>query len=137
MGEKFYCQLQKIPNVILTPHIAGSTEEAQKNIGEFVSQKLISFINNGDTVLSVNFPNLQLPQLRNAHRLIHIHKNVPGVLANINNILGRNNINIEGQYLKTKENIGYVITDVNRTYDQKVVKELKQIPETIKFRILY
>lgn len=136
-GDRFTSQLQSLPNVILTPHIGGSTIEAQNNIGLFVSDKIINFLNSGSTNMSVNFPNLQLPQLKRAHRLIHIHKNVPGVLARINNILAANKINIEGQYLKTGEDIGYVITDVNKFYDKKVVNELRGIPETIKFRILY
>jgi len=136
-NEKFICQLQNLPNVILTPHIAGNTEEAQKNIGDFVTKKIIDYINTGNTMLSVNFPNIQLPQQKKFHRLIHIHQNIPGILAKINSILGNNNINIEGQYLKTNENIGYVITDVNKKYNPSVMSELKKIPGTIRFRILY
>ena len=135
--EKFFCALQNLPNVILTPHIAGNTQEAQKNIGQFVANKIIDHINTGNTMLNVNFPNIQLSRQQNVHRLIHTHKNVPGVLAKINNALGKNNINIEGQYLKTDGDIGYVITDVNKKYPEKVIGELKKIPETIRFRILY
>lgn len=136
-GDQFISELRNFPNVILTPHIGGSTEEAQKNIGEFVSHKIIDFINNGNTMLSVNFPNVQLPALHNSHRLLHIHKNVPGILAQINNILANNNINIEGQYLKTNEEIGYVITDINKRHNHSFLVELKNIKDTIRSRILY
>lgn len=136
-NEKFVSRLQNFPNIILTPHIGGNTQEAQKNIGEFVAKKIINYVNTGNTMLSVNFPNIQFSKQKNFHRLIHIHKNVPGILAKINGILGKSNINIEGQYLKTNENIGYVITDVNKKYPLSVISELKKIPETIKFRILY
>ncbi|MBI2654454.1 phosphoglycerate dehydrogenase [Candidatus Woesearchaeota archaeon] len=135
--EKFVSELQGLPNVILTPHIGGSTEEAQENIGEYVADKLIDFINNGSSFGSINFPGIQLPKLQNAHRMIHIHYNVPGVLSNINSVFAKNRINILGQYLKTNEEIGYVITDVSKTYDKKVFNELKKIPNTIKFRVLY
>ena len=135
--EKFISDLQNLPNVILTPHIGGSTEEAQKNIGNFVPAKIIDFINSGNTFYSCNFPEIQLPQFQNAHRLIHIHENVPGILAQINNTLANHNINIIGQYLKTNEQVGYVITDISKKYDPTVISELKKIPHTIKFRILY
>ena len=136
-NEPFVNELQNLPNVILTPHIGGSTEEAQRNIGEFVSTKMIDFINSGNTSLSVNIPNLQLPELKNAHRFIHIHHNSPGVLANINGMLANHKINILGQYLKTNESIGYVITDVSKEYKKAVIDGLKKIPHTIKFRVLY
>lgn len=136
-GPGFATELQGLPNVILTPHIGGSTEEAQRNIGIFVAEKMIQFINTGSTTLSVNFPNIQLPQWQNAHRFIHIHKNVPGILAKMNMIFAKHAINIEGQYLKTNEDIGYVITDVNATYSKEVIEELKGISETIKVRIVY
>ena len=136
-GDQFISELQNLPNVILTPHIGGGTEEAQKNIGEFVSHKIIDYINTGNTMLSVNFPNVQLPALHNSHRLLHIHKNVPGILAQINNILAKNNINIEGQYLKTNEEIGYVITDINKRHNHSFLVELKNIRDTIHSRILY
>lgn len=130
-------ELAGLPNVILTPHIAGSTEEAQRNIAKFVSGKLIDFMNSGNTYLSVNFPNINLPQQGKGHRLLHLHKNIPGVLSSINKILADNNINVLGQYLKTEEGVGYVITDVNKTYDKSVVSQLKNIEGTIKLRILY
>ena len=87
--------------------------------------------------MSVNFPNLQLPELTDAHRMIHIHENVPGILAQINSILAQHHINIAGQYLKTNEKVGYVITDINKVYNKEVIGELKNIPHTIKFRMLY
>ncbi|MFC6996280.1 phosphoglycerate dehydrogenase [Rufibacter roseus] len=135
--ESFESALKGLPNTLLSPHIGGSTEEAQENIAQYVPSKLIDYVNTGGSYNSVNFPNLQLPALRNAHRLIHIHRNVPGILAKINNALAENNINILGQYLKTNETIGYVITDVDTQYNRSVTKELKQIPDTIKSRALY
>jgi len=135
--EEFVSELRGLPNVILTPHIGGSTTEAQANIASFVPSRIIEYINTGNTFQSVNFPNIQLPELRNAHRLIHLHENVPGILARINNILASQNINILGQYLKTNENVGYVITDINKEYNTQLISDLKSIPNTIKFRVLY
>ena len=102
-----------------------------------MSNKLIQFVNTGSTTLSVNMPEIQLSEVCGVHRLIHMHRNVPGVLATINNILAEHNINIEGQYLKTNDTIGYVITDVNKKYSEGVVTKLKEMEETIKLRILY
>ncbi|GAL85027.1 hypothetical protein MYP_2255 [Sporocytophaga myxococcoides] len=136
-NEEFINELRGLPNVILTPHIGGSTEEAQFNIASFVPNRILDYINTGNTFQSVNFPNIQLPELNNAHRLIHLHENVPGILAQINNVLAKHNINILGQYLKTNETVGYVITDINKEYDKQVIQELKAINNTIKFRILY
>ncbi len=135
--EEFISELRGLPNTLLTPHIGGSTLEAQENIAQFVSGKFLDYINNGGTSNSVNFPNLSLPILENAHRLIHIHTNVPGILARINQVLAENGINIVGQYLKTNESIGYVITDINKGYNENVIKELRAIENTIKFRVLY
>lgn len=135
--EEFISDLRGLPNMILTPHIGGSTVEAQENIGNFVPGKFMDYINTGSTSNSVNFPNLVLPTLENAHRLIHIHNNVPGILAQINQVLAQHNINIVGQYLKTNELIGYVITDIDKEYNKDVIKELRAIEHTIKFRILY
>ncbi len=135
--EVFISPLQGMPNVILTPHIGGSTEEAQKNIGEFVSERLLDYVNIGSTTLSVNFPTLSLPAQRDTHRYIHIHDNTPGILAQINTVLAKKNVNIEGQYLKTNQQIGYVITDVNKTNDEKLIKSLTKIKGTIKVRVLY
>jgi D-3-phosphoglycerate dehydrogenase len=135
--EPFVSPLTKFDNVILTPHIGGSTAEAQENIAEYVPAKIIDYINSGSTYASVNFPNLQLPRLLDAHRLIHLHHNVPGILAKINGTLAEFNVNIVGQYLKTNDKVGYVITDVNRAYEGEVTAALKAIPDTIRFRILY
>jgi D-3-phosphoglycerate dehydrogenase len=135
--EEFMSELRGLPNTILTPHIGGSTSEAQENIGNFVPGKMMDYINTGSTSNSVNFPNLTLPILENAHRLIHIHNNVPGILAKINHILANNGVNIVGQYLKTNEQIGYVITDINKEYNKEMIKEMRAIENTIKFRVLY
>ncbi len=135
--EVFESELRGLKNVILTPHIGGSTEEAQVNIGNFVPGKIIEYINTGSTTNSVNFPNLQLPILENAHRLIHIHHNKPGIIAHINNVLSEHDCNIVGQYLKTNETIGYVITDINKAYNEEVIEEMKGIEGTIRFRVLY
>jgi D-3-phosphoglycerate dehydrogenase len=135
--ESFISELRGLPNTLLTPHIGGSTLEAQENIAQFVPFKIIEYINAGNTTNSVNFPELQLPVLKDAHRLIHIHHNVPGILARINNILANHNINVVGQYLKTNEKIGYMILAVNKEYDRQVIKEFRKIENTIRFRVLY
>ncbi len=136
-NEKFVSELRGLPNVILTPHIGGSTVEAQRNIAEFVTTRMLDYVNNGSSFGSINFPQIQLPTLTRAHRLLHVHENVPGILAQINNSFASNHINILGQYLKTTDQIGYVITDVNRKYNKNVIEELKNIPHTIRFRVLY
>ena len=136
-NEEFHSVLQEIPNVILTPHIGGSTREAQVDIARFVSGKIINFVNSGDTQLSVNYPNIQLPSQADSHRFLHLHRNVPGIMARINSILAEREINILGQYLQTEEELGYVITDVNKQYSKGVISDLKRVPETIKFRVLY
>lgn len=135
--EPFVSELIGLPNTILTPHIGGSTLEAQENIARFVPGKIMEYINTGNTYNSVNFPNIQLPFLQNAHRLIHIHLNEPGVLAKINQVLANFEINIVGQYLKTNEKIGYVITDIDKAYSTEAIDALKAIPGTIRFRVLY
>jgi D-3-phosphoglycerate dehydrogenase len=135
--DPFESPLVGLPNVILTPHIGGSTEEAQFSIGQFVPSRIMDYINTGNTLHSVNFPNIQLPELNKAHRLMHLHENVPGLMAKINQVLAEHNINILGQYLKTNETIGYVILDIDRGYPKLVIEELKQIPNTIRFRTLY
>lgn len=136
-SEPFISELIGLPNTILTPHIGGSTLEAQENIARFVPSKIIEYVNTGNTYNSVNFPNIQLPFLQEAHRLIHIHMNEPGILAKINQILADYRINIVGQYLKTNEKIGYVITDIDKAYSPKVIEALKTIEGTIRFRMLY
>jgi D-3-phosphoglycerate dehydrogenase len=135
--EPFISELCGIPNVILTPHVGGSTEEAQLDIGNFVSRKIIHYINTGTTFGSVNLPEIQLPEFQSAHRIMHIHENVKGILAQINTILSEFDNNIVGQYLKTNENMGYVITDIDNLHNTDLEKKLKEIPNTIRYRILY
>lgn len=135
--EMFESELRGLPNTILTPHIGGSTLEAQENIARFVPGKIMEYVNTGNTYNSVNFPNIQLPFLKDAHRLIHIHQNEPGILAKINQILANYQINIVGQYLKTNEKIGYVITDIDKAYSKDAIEAMKLIPGTIRFRMLY
>lgn len=136
-SEKFSSPLQGMDQVILTPHIAGSTEEAQQDIGSFVSERIVDYARDGSTLYSVNFPNVQLPKIKNAHRLIHIHENIPGMLAQINHVFATHQANILGQYLKTTETIGYAITDIGTAYREKILGDLREIPHTIKFRVLY
>ena len=135
--DPFISSLIGAPNTILTPHIGGSTQEAQENIGNFVPGQIIEYVNTGSTSNSVNFPQLLLPTLENAHRLMHIHHNTPGILAKMNQIFATHNINIVGQYLKTNESIGYVITDIDKQYSDELINELKTIEHTIRFRVLY
>lgn len=136
-GDVFTSPLQGLPNVILTPHIGGSTEEAQANIGEDVSAKLINFLETGSTTGSHTVPELALPLQEGTHRILHIHKNVPGVLSQVNTLLSGHNINILGQYLKTNDNIGYVVLDVDKHLSKEALELLKSIKETIKVRMLY
>ncbi|HEV2615575.1 MAG TPA: phosphoglycerate dehydrogenase [Candidatus Acidoferrales bacterium] len=136
-SDPFISPLQGMEQVILTPHVAGSTEEAQKDIGAFVSERIIEYFQTGSTMYSVNFPNVQLPKIIDAHRLIHIHENIPGMLAQINKVFARHKANILGQYLKTSQTIGYAITDISTAYNPKIREDLKAIPHTIKFRVLY
>jgi len=135
--DPFESPLQGIKNLILTPHIGGSTLEAQENIADFVPGKIMAFINSGSTANSVNFPNLTLPTFENAHRLLHVHENKPGVIASINSVLAEHDANIVGQYLKTNEQVGYVISDIDKVYSKDLIKALKSIDHTIKFRLLY
>ena len=135
-GE-FLTELKGLENVILTPHIGGSTEEAQRDIADFVPNKIMDYMNSGNTVDAVNFPNIRLPKQNNAHRFLHIHKNVPGVMAKINEVLARYDMNISGQYLSTDNEVGYVISDLDKEYNKDVLKALKKIDNTIKFRVLY
>ena len=104
---------------------------------DFIPKRMIDFMNTGTSYLSNNFPNLQLPRIEKSHRLIHIHKNVPGIMAKINTVFAKHDINIVGQFLMTNAEIGYVITDINAQYDKQLFKSLKKIEHTIKFRVLY
>ena len=122
--------------MILTPHIGGSTEEAQEAIAEFAAERLLGFLNRGDTTFSVNLPNVQLSEVTGGHRLLHIHRNQPGVLAAVNQALAEAGLNILGQHLKTDERTGYVIVDVDRDYDPKALEALKAVPGTLRFRHL-
>ena len=135
-GE-FETPLQGLSNVILTPHIGGSTEEAQRDIADFVPNKIMDYINSGNTVDAVNFPNIRLPKQNKAHRFLHIHRNVPGIMAKINEVLAQYGLNISGQFLSTDSEVGYVITDLDKEYNKDVIKALKKIENTIKFRVLY
>ena len=136
-GDPFVSDLQGLSNVILTPHIGGSTEEAQLNIGEDVSNKLFNFLEKGITTGSHTIPGLSLPPQEGTHRILHIHNNVPGVLSEINTELSKNKINILGQYLKTNDDIGYVVLDVNKNLSGNALELLKKVKETIKVRMLY
>ncbi|MFS4418339.1 phosphoglycerate dehydrogenase [Maribacter sp. 2307ULW6-5] len=133
----FKTRLQGLDNVILTPHVGGSTEEAQRDIAFFVPNKIMEYINSGNTVDAVNFPNIRLPKQNGAHRFLHIHKNVPGIMAKINKVLAQYELNISSQYLSTDSDVGYVITDLDKEYNKDVIKALKKVEHTIKFRVLY
>ncbi len=136
-GDRFLTPLQQLPNVLLTPHIGGSTEEAQQNIGEDVSNKLYQFLEMGITIGSHTVPPISLPPQEGTHRILHIHKNVPGVLSAINGELSKNNINILAQYLKTNDDIGYVVLDVDKKISSHAFQLLKEVKETIKARLVY
>lgn len=136
-GDKFTTVLQGLPNVILTPHIGGSTQEAQNNIGLDVSTKLFNYLEKGISTGSHTVPALALPPQEGAHRILHIHYNRPGVLSQINTMLSKNDINILGQYLKTNDNIGYVVLDVDMHLSKHAVELLKNVKQTIKVRLLY
>ena len=136
-GDKFETPLQGLSNVILTPHIGGSTEEAQENIGEDVSVKLYQYLERGVSNGSHSIPPISLPPVDGAHRILHIHNNVPGVLSAINTVMSKNKINIVGQYLKTNDEIGYVVLDVDSKLSKQAIELLKGVKETIRVRLLY
>ena len=135
-GDEFRSDLRGLPNVILTPHIGGSTEEAQEDIGRFVAGKLRSFLETGSTTLSVNLPPLNLEQTPGTHRLAHLHRNTPGVLATVNRILAEHGVNIEGQLLNTRGELGYVVTDIPGVLSDDVLAALESMPETVGLRQL-
>ena len=136
-GDAFTTPLQGLSNVLLTPHIGGSTQEAQNNIGVDVSAKLFNYLERGVSFGSHTIPALSLPPQEGTHRILHIHNNVPGVLSEINTQLSKNKINILAQYLTTNENIGYVVLDVNKNLSRNALELLKKVKETIKVRMLY
>jgi D-3-phosphoglycerate dehydrogenase len=133
-GDEFTSQLRGLPNVILTPHVGGSTEEAQQDIGEFVAGKLHDYVTSGTTSLSVNLPGVALPRTPGLHRLIHLHRNVPGVLATINQLLAQHSANIEGQLLGTRDDLGYVLTDIAAEYSGDMLAGLRKLDVTIRLR---
>jgi len=135
--QKFHTNLRGLPNVILTPHIGGSTLEAQKNIAAYVAGKLAQYVQTGDTFYNVTLPQVSLPVQVKSHRFLHIHKNVPGVMSQVTTLLAGHGINILGQHLKTTERIGYVITDIAKKYDEGVIEALRGVRETIRLRVLY
>lgn len=136
-NEEFVSPLRKFDNVILTPHVGGSTMEAQANIGFEVGEKLATYSDTGTSVTSVNFPEVALPANSENHRLLHIHKNVPGVMSEINQVMSENDINICGQYLQTNEDIGYVVIDVNKEYSDLALEKLKAVKGTVRARVLF
>ena len=136
-GDVFTTPLQGLANVMLTPHIGGSTEEAQENIGEDVSIKLYQYLERGVSNGSHSIPSIGLPPVDGAHRILHIHNNVPGVLSAINTVMSKNKINIVGQYLKTNDEIGYVVLDVDSKLSKQAMTLLKEVKETIRVRMLY
>ncbi|MFY9561579.1 MAG: phosphoglycerate dehydrogenase [Terriglobales bacterium] len=134
-GGAFASPLQGLGNVILTPHIAGSTEEAQQNIGQFVSARMLEYLRSGNSLLSVNLPHCHLEYEPGSHRLMHIHHNVPGILRAINDILADRGINIERQVLDTRGTLGYAIYDINRPCDAELMRQLRAVPHTIRVRV--
>lgn len=137
-GADFRSQLRELPNVILTPHIGGSTEEAQQDIGQFVSTKLHDYVTAGTTTMSVNYPEVLLPRDPevDTRRLAYLHRNTPGVLAKVNGLLGDHGVNIEGQLLATRGPYGYLLTDIGVDYSPEVVAALARLPETVRLRLM-
>ncbi|GAA5093133.1 MULTISPECIES: phosphoglycerate dehydrogenase [Paenalcaligenes] len=135
--DEFLSPLRGLDNVILTPHIGGSTQEAQANIGIEVAQKLVKYSDNGTSVSSVNFPELALPSHPGKHRILHIHKNQPGMLGAINKVFADSDINVSGQFLQTDEAVGYVVIDVDQAHSQQAYQALKEIPGTMRCRLLF
>jgi len=135
-GDEFVSELRGLPNVILTPHIGGSTEEAQADIGAFVANKLAQYATEGVTTLSVNLPAVAMPQQPGTHRLVHVHRNTPGVLAAVNSILAGHSVNVEGQLLGTRGEIGFLLTDIGTRYPDEVLDRLRAMEQTIRLRVL-
>jgi len=135
-GDEFVSDLRGLDNVILTPHIGGSTEEAQYDIGQFVAGKFTDFVREGATSMSVNLPSLGLPRRGGTLRLVHLHRNVPGVLARVNGILAEHDVNVEAQLLGTRNEVGYLVTDSISGTTQEIVDQIRALPETIKLRVI-
>ena len=136
-GDEFVSELRGLPNVVLTPHIGGSTEEAQQDIGRFVAGKFRDFVRDGSTAMSVNVPGLALPRPEGTLRLIYLHRNVPGVLARVNGLLADGGVNVEAQLLGTRGELGYVVTDSASGTTQAIVDQIRALPETIKLRVIF
>ena len=136
-GDEFVSELRGLPNVILTPHIGGSTEEAQQDIGRFVAGKFADFVQDGSTSMSVNVPGLVLPRAAGRLRLLHLHRNVPGVLARVNGLLAEHGVNVEAQLLGTRGEYGYVVTDSASGTTQAIVDQIRAMPETISLRVIF
>lgn len=136
-ADEFQSPLRGIDNALLTPHIGGSTQEAQENIGLEVAEKLVKYSDNGTTITAVNFPEVALPAHSDVHRLLHVHQNVPGVMSAINSVFSENNINILGQYLQTNESVGYVVVDIDAEYSDVALQQLKSIEGTMRCRVLF
>ena len=135
--EEFFSPLRAFDNVILTPHVGGSTQEAQANIGLEVGEKFVKYSDQGDTTSAVNFPNVSVPFIEGTHRLLHIHKNVPGVLSQINAAFAKAGFNIAAQSMLTRGDVGYLVMDVDDHDSEKALERLKAVPETIKVRVLF
>jgi D-3-phosphoglycerate dehydrogenase len=136
-SEAFRSPLQGLPNVILTPHVGGSTEEAQQNIGRFVAARILEYLQTGDTSACVNLPVIQHSERKGIHRFAHIHENVPGQMAHINELFAKNGVNITGQHLETRGEIGYALIDVADEKGTALVGKLAALPGTIRSRLVY
>ena len=135
--DEFISPLRQYDNTFLTPHIGGSTVEAQENIGMEVAEKLAKYSDNGTTISSVNFPEVALPEHAGSHRLLHIHRNVPGIMSAINNVFSKTGVNVSAQYLQTTASVGYVVIDVDAEYSDIALEKLAAIDGTIRSRVLF
>ncbi len=135
--DEFLSPLRQFDNVILTPHIGGSTQEAQANIGIEVAEKIVVYSDNGTSTSAVNFPQVALPAHANTHRLLHVHRNIPGVISGINQLFSQYNINVAAQYLQTNDRVGYVVVDIEAEYSNDAIAALKAIEGTIRCRVLF
>jgi D-3-phosphoglycerate dehydrogenase len=135
--DEFVSPLRGLDNVILTPHIGGSTLEAQANIGIEVAEKLVRYSDNGTSISSVNFPEVALPAQQGTHRILHVHRNVPGVMSEINQVFADNRVNVAAQYLQTNEAIGYVVIDIDAASSDLALQKLQQVQGTLRCRVLF